>query len=116
MHRGTSRVLPCIAVFRRVYRIARQGLGNASPSSGSSPALNVRGGAQRGGLLARGIFTGEARRKPPCDPEPEILSQISGLRNHDLAVVDSRREAREATFGEARWPEATPESQFLRSR
>ena len=46
---------------------------------------------------------------------PEFLSQISGLRNHDLAGVDSRREAREATFGEARGPEATPESQFVRS-
>ena len=115
MHRGTSRVLPCIAVFRRVYRIARQGLGNASPSSGSSLASNVCGGAQRGGSLASGVFTGEARRKPLCDPEPEFVSQISGLRNHDLTGVDSRREAREATSGEARWPEATPESQFVRS-
>ena len=43
------------------------------------------------------------------------MSQISSLRNHDLAGVDSPREAREATFGEARQPEATPESQFLRS-
>ena len=34
---------------------------------------------------------------------------------HDLAGVDSRREAREATSGEARGPEATPESQFVRS-
>ena len=88
----------------------------AAPSSGSSPAPNVCGGAQRGVSLATGSFTGEARRKPPCGPEPEILSQISGLRNHDLARVDSRREAREATFGEARWPEATTESQFVRSR
>ena len=46
---------------------------------------------------------------------PEFVSQISDLRNHDLAGVDSRREAREATSGEARGPEATPESQFVRS-
>ena len=46
---------------------------------------------------------------------PEFLSQISGLRNHDLAGVDSRQEAREATSGEARWTEATSESQFVRS-
>lgn len=77
--------------------------------------LNVCGGAQRGGSLASGIFTGEARRKPPCDPEPEFVSQISGLRNHDLAGVDSWREARKATFGEARWREATPGSQSVRS-
>ncbi len=32
---------------------------------------------------------------------PEFVSQISGLRNNDLAGVDSRREAREATVGEA---------------
>lgn len=44
------------------------------------------------------------------------MSQISGLRNHDLAGVDSRREAREATSGEARRREATPGSQFIRSR
>jgi hypothetical protein len=43
------------------------------------------------------------------------MSQISGLHNHDLAGVDSRREAKEATSGEARWREATPESQCLRS-
>ena len=42
---------------------------------------------------------------------PEFVSQISGLRNHDLAGVDSRREAREATFGEARWAEDTPKSE-----
>ena len=47
---------------------------------------------------------------------PEFVSQISDLRNHDLAAVDSRREAKEATSGEARWPEATTESQFVRSR
>ena len=41
------------------------------------------------------------------------MSQISGLRNHDLAGVDSRREAREATFGEARGREATPEANSL---
>jgi len=37
----------------------------------------------------------------------EFVSQISGLRNHDLAGVDSRREAWEATSGEARWPESS---------
>ena len=46
---------------------------------------------------------------------PKFVIQISDLRNHDLAGVDSRREAREATFGEAKWREATPESQFVRS-
>jgi len=45
----------------------------------------------------------------------EFVSQISGLRNHDLAGVDSRQEAREATSGEARWPEAIGRSQFVRS-
>ena len=45
----------------------------------------------------------------------EFMSQISGLRNHDPAGVDSWREAREATSGEATWPEATPESQLVRS-
>ena len=77
--------------------------------------MNVCGGAQRGGSLAGGIFTGEARRKPPCALLTEFVSQISGLHNHDQAGVDSPREAREATFGEARQPEATPESQFLRN-
>lgn len=36
------------------------------------------------------------------------MNQISNLRDHDLARVDSREEATEATAGEARWPEATP--------
>ena len=85
------------------------------PRHGSSPAQNVCGGAQRGGSLASGIFTGEARRKPPCALTLKFVIQISDLRNHDLVGVDSRREAREATSGEARWPEATPRSQFVRS-
>ena len=73
----------------------------------------VYGGAQRGGSLAWGSFTGEARRKPPCALMPEFVSQISGLRNYDLAGVDSRLEAREATSGEARWAEYTTGSQFI---
>jgi hypothetical protein len=44
----------------------------------------------------------------------KFMSQISGLQNHDLAGVDSRREAREATSGEAWRPETTAGSQFVR--
>ncbi|WP_353144468.1 hypothetical protein, partial [Paracoccus sp. (in: a-proteobacteria)] len=44
-------------------------------------------------------FTGEARRKPPCTLTPEFMSKISGLRNHDLAGVDSFAESRESTIG-----------------
>ena len=42
------------------------------------------------------------------------MIQISHLRNHDLAGVDSCKEARESTSGEARWPEATPREATLR--
>lgn len=73
-------------------------LADAPPSSGSSPSLNVCGGAQCSGSLARGNFTGEAKRKPPCDPEPKFMIQIRGLRSHDLARVDSRQEAGESTL------------------
>lgn len=72
----------------------------------------MRGGAQRCGSLARGSFNVETRQNPPCDPGPEILCQISRLRNHGLDGVDSLREAREVTFGETKWPEASMGSQF----
>ena len=42
------------------------------PRYGSSPALNVCGGAQRGGSLATGFSTGESRWKPPAAATPEI--------------------------------------------
>ena len=42
------------------------------------------------------------------------MSQISNLRNHDLARMDSCEEAREATAGEVRWPEATLREATLR--
>jgi hypothetical protein len=46
------------------------------PPNGSSPALSVYGGAQRGILLATGFFTGESRRKPPRRREKQ---------SHDIA-------------------------------
>ena len=85
------------------------------PSSGSSPAQNVCGGAQRGISLATWIPTGEATRKPPARRSRKKRLVIKDLWNHDLGALDSFGEAREATSGEARWPEATTGSQFVRS-
>ena len=116
MHPGTSGDRRRKAMIWRLTTPLNPPIVHPPPSSGSSPALNVCGGAQRDVSLATGTFTGEARRKPPSALMPEFVSQISNLRNHDRAGVDSRREAREATFGEARWPEATTENQFVRSR
>ena len=73
----------------------------AAPSSGSSPAPNVCGGAQRGISLAIWILTGEATRKPPACRSCKKRLIIKGLWNHDLGALDSFGETRESTSGEA---------------
>lgn len=55
------------------------------------------GGAQRASSVATGFLTGESTWNPLRALMAEFMFQISGLRNHDLAGVDSRRESREAT-------------------
>ena len=65
--------------------------GRPPPPDGSSPALFVCGGAQRGVSLATGSYTGEARRKPPARQPREKRLIIKGLRNHDLGALDSLR-------------------------
>lgn len=78
------------------------------PRHGSSRAPFVCGGAQRGGSLATGIFTGEARRNPLGGSQTRKRQDIRCLGNHDLAKLDSFAEAREATWWKPPKPEATP--------
>jgi len=68
------------------------------PWHGSSPTPFVCGGAQRGISLATGFFTGESRRKPLGARSGKKRLVIKGLRNHDLGVLDSFAESREASF------------------
>jgi hypothetical protein len=63
------------------------------PRHGSSPALFVCGGAQRGTSLATGHFTGESRQKPPAERSQGNRLRIRGLRKHDLGVLDSVAES-----------------------
>ena len=80
---------------------------NAPPYSGSSPAPDVCGGAQRGTSLATGFLTGESSWNPPRGRQPENRLQIKGLRNHELARVASRQESRESTPRKPPGPETT---------
>ena len=68
------------------------------PWHGSSPALFVCGGAQRGISLATGTFTGESRRKPPAARFCKKRLIIKGLPNHDLGALDSFAESRESSL------------------
>ena len=68
------------------------------PWHGSSLALFVCGGAQRGISLATGFFTGESRRNPLRGSRSGKVQDISGLANHDLAKLDSFAEARESSL------------------
>ena len=68
------------------------------PWHGSSPALFVCGGAQRGISLATGTFTGESRRKPPATRFWKKRLIIKGLRNHDFGALDSFAESRESSL------------------
>ena len=77
------------------------------PWHGSSPALFVYGGAQRGSSLATGIFTGESRRNPLGGSHLSKLQYINGLDNHDHAVLDSFAESKESTFRKPPWPESS---------
>ena len=59
------------------------------PWHGSSPALFVCGGAQRGGSLAEVDFVGESTSNPLGGIQSVKNRYINQLRNHDLAVLDS---------------------------
>lgn len=77
------------------------------PRHGSSPAPNVCGGAQRSISLATGTFTGESRRNPLGGIQQNKCCYINALTNHDLGVLDSFAEAREATLRKPPEPEST---------
>ena len=69
-----------------------------SPSHGSSLALFVYGGAERGISLASGFFTGESTWKPLWQVASEFGLYIKDLPEHPAGKVDSLAESREATL------------------
>ena len=85
------------------------------PWHGSSLAVIVCGGAQRGISLAAGTFTGESRRKPPAARFWKKRLIIKGLRNHDLGALDSFAESRESSLWKPPRRKPASGSHLLRS-
>ena len=94
---------------RHVARRSAMGrLRRTPPRHGSSRALFVYGGAERGISLASGFFTGESTWNPPRQIPTNFRLDISGLRMLASGQVDSSEESRQSSLRNPPWRRNQP--------